>query len=79
MEGSDPVNQFNQTSWVAIVTPTDRPKSVRNLSAVEVVGGVLCCHFAFSSYLEFSVSVRACVIGMSKIYPFFSCDIDLAF
>ena len=24
-----PVNQVNHTSWVAIVTPTDRPKSVR--------------------------------------------------
>ena len=23
----DPVNQFNHTSWVAIVTPTDHPKS----------------------------------------------------
>ena len=25
-----PVNQVNHTSWVAVVTPTDRPKSVRN-------------------------------------------------
>ena len=25
--GIDPVNQFNHTSWVAIFTPTDRPKS----------------------------------------------------
>ena len=24
-----PVNQVNHTSWVAVVTPTDRPKSVR--------------------------------------------------
>ena len=29
-DGWDPVNRFNHTSWVAIVTPTNRPKSVRN-------------------------------------------------
>ena len=30
LEGWDPVNRFNHTSWAAIVTQTDRPKSVRN-------------------------------------------------
>ena len=29
-EGWDPVNRFTHTSWLAVVTPTDRPKSVRN-------------------------------------------------
>ena len=41
-EGWEPVNQFNHTSWVAIVTATDRPKSVRNRCVIEVFGGVLC-------------------------------------
>ena len=39
-EDWDPVNWFNHTSWVAIVTPTDRPKSVRNRCVIEVFGGV---------------------------------------
>ena len=36
-----PVNQVNHTSWVAIVTPTDRPKSVRNCSVIELFCGVV--------------------------------------
>ena len=27
----DPVNQFNNTTWVAVGTPTDNPMSVRNV------------------------------------------------
>ena len=41
------VNRFNHTSWAAIVTPTDRPKSVRNGCVIEVFGAFLCCHVAF--------------------------------
>ena len=37
-----PVNQVNHTSWVAIVIPTDRPKSVRNRRVIELFGGVVC-------------------------------------
>ena len=33
---------FNHTSWVAIVTLTDRPKSARNRCVIEVFGGVFC-------------------------------------
>ena len=40
--GWDPVNRFNHTSRVAIVTQADRPKSVRNRCVIEVFGGVLC-------------------------------------
>ena len=29
-------------SWVAVVTPTDRPKSVRNRCAIELFCGVVC-------------------------------------
>ena len=31
-----PVIQVNHTSWVAVVTPTDRPKSVRNRCVLEL-------------------------------------------
>ena len=37
-----PVNQVNQTSWLAVVTPTDRPKSVRNRCLIELFYGVVC-------------------------------------
>ena len=37
-----PVNQVNHTSWVVIVTPTDRPRSVRNRSVIELFCGVFC-------------------------------------
>ena len=32
----------DHNSWVAIVTPTDRPKSVRNRSVIELFCGVVC-------------------------------------
>ena len=31
-----PVNQVNHTSWVAVVTPTDHPKSVHNRCVIEL-------------------------------------------
>ena len=31
---------------MAVVTPTDRPKSFRNRCVFEVFGGVLCFHFS---------------------------------
>ena len=37
----------NHTSWVALVTPTDRPKSVRNRCVIEFLVAFLCCHVAF--------------------------------
>ena len=37
-----PVNQVNHTSWVPVVTPTDRPKSVRNRCVFELFCGVVC-------------------------------------
>ena len=37
-----PVNQANHTSWVAVVTPTDRPKSVRDCCLIELFCGVVC-------------------------------------
>ena len=37
-----PVNQVNHTSWMAVVTPTDRPKSVRNRCVIELFCAVVC-------------------------------------
>ena len=36
------VNQVNHTSWVALATPTDRPKSVRNRCLIELLCVVVC-------------------------------------
>ena len=48
-------------------TPTDRPKSVRNRSLIEVFGGVFLSRYV----LDFSVGVGAFVIGLSQISSFF--------
>ena len=37
-----PINQVNHTSRVAVVTPTDRPKSVHNRCVIELFCGVVC-------------------------------------
>ena len=37
-----PVNQVHHTSWMAVVTPTDRPKSVPNRCVIELFCGVVC-------------------------------------
>ena len=42
-----PVNQVNHTSWVAVGTTTDRPKSVRNRFVIELFCGVVCVVFLF--------------------------------
>ena len=64
-----PVNQVNHTSWVAVVTPTDRPKSVHNCCVIKRFGDVFvlsCCPF------DIPVGIRAFVIGLSQISSFFS-------
>ena len=60
----------NHASWVAVVTPTDRPKSVRNRCVIE--------HFLVTLFVlslcpfwRF-VGVGAFVIGLSHISSFFS-------
>ena len=52
---------------MAIVTPTDRPRLVRNHCVIEVFGGVFVL-----AYLDFYVSVGAFVKGLSQISSFFS-------
>ena len=63
-----PVNQVNHTSLVAVVTPTDRPKSVRGLFNRTFLWRCLCCHCPF----DISVGVGAFVIGLSQISSFLS-------
>ena len=64
------VNRFNHTSWVTAVTPTDRPKSVRNSCVIKVFGGVFMLSRCF---LDCSVGVGVFVTGLSQISSFFSC------
>ena len=56
------LTRLNHTSWVAVVTPTDCPKSVRNPCVIEVFGGVFVLSRCFS---DLSVGVGAFVIGLS--------------
>ena len=46
-EGCALVNRFIHASAMAVITPTDRPKSVHNRCVVEVLVAFLCCHVAF--------------------------------
>ena len=59
----------NHTSWVALVTPTDRPKSVRNRCLIELFCGV---GYVVTLPFDISVGVGAFVIGLSQISSFFS-------
>ena len=53
------------------VTPTDRPKSVRNSCVIKVFGGVFMLSRCF---LDCSVGVGVFVTGLSQISSFFSCS-----
>ena len=67
LEGWDQVKQFSHTRWVALVTHTDRPKSVRNRCVIEIFGGVCVLSRCF---LGFSVGVRSFVIELGQISSF---------
>ena len=59
----------NHTSWVAVVTPTDRLKSVRNRCLIELFVALFVlslCPF------DISVGVGAFVVGLSQISSFLS-------
>ena len=69
-----PVNQVNHTSWVAVVTPTDRPKSVRNCCWIELFVALFVlslCPF------DISVGVGAFVIGLGQISSFLCLHIQM--
>ena len=64
---------INHTSWVDIITPTDRPKSVRNRCVIELFVALFVlslCPF------DISAGVGAFVIGLSRISFFFSCKMS---
>ena len=65
-----PVNQVNHTSLVAVVTPTDRPKSVRNLCVFELFCGVACV-VTLPGPFDISVGVGVFVIEPNQISSFF--------
>ena len=48
---------------MAVVTPTDRPKSVRNRCVIEVFGDF----FVLSVGFRISVGIRVFLIGLSQI------------
>ena len=75
-EGLGPVNRFNHTSGMAIITPTDRPKSVRNCCEIEVFVGVFILSRCF---FYFSEGVGAFVKGLSQISSFLSLNIPRYF
>ena len=54
----------NHTSWVAVVTPTGRPKAVRYRCVLEVLDGAFVMSRCF---LDFSLVVEVFVIGLSQI------------
>ena len=59
----------NHTSWVAVVTPTDRPKSARNRCLIEL----FVAFFVLSlSPFDISVGVGAFIIGLSQTSSFLS-------
>ena len=59
-----PAKRFHHTSWIAFVTSTDRPKSVRNRYVVFCVVTLLFFLFVF-------VGIGAYVIGLSHNSSFF--------
>ena len=53
-----------------VVTPTDRPKSVRNRCVIEFFVEFFCCHFAT---FVISVRIRTFVMGQSDLFLFLYC------
>ena len=46
----DPVKRLHHTSWVAVVTATDRPTSVRNSYIIKAFGGVFVFSISFFNF-----------------------------
>ena len=80
----------NHTSWMAVVTPTDRPKSVRNCCLIKLFCGVVCvvilflwhfcwyrdfCHRTGSDLLLFVFEIR--IKFMCSFYNFSSVYFDV--
>ena len=67
-----PVKPVNYTSWVALVAPTDHPKSVHNFCVFELFFVALFV-LSFCPF-DISAGVGDFVIGLSQISSFFSID-----
>ena len=65
----DPVKPVNHTSWVAVLTPTDSPKSVHNRRGIDYFGDVFV--FPLCGF-ECSVGEGFFVIRLNRIFSFFS-------
>ena len=65
----DLINRFNPTSWVAVDTPTDLPKSVRICFCNRNFWRFCVVTLLFGFY---SVGVGTLAIGLSQISSFFS-------
>ena len=61
------LNRFNHASGVAVITPTDRPKSARNRCVIESFGGVFMLSLCI---LGISFAIKAPVIRRSYIVSF---------
>ena len=69
------VNQVNHTSLVAVVTPTDRPKSVSNRCVIERFPWH-CCMLSLCPFdMSVGVGLWAFVIGLSRIFFFLSWNV----
>ena len=66
----------NHTSWVALVTPTDRPKSVRNRCVIELFCGIVCV--VTWPFWHFCWCRGFCHRTESDLFPFLSVHIVLA-
>ena len=67
-EGWALVYRFDNTNWFTVVTPTDRPKSVRNSCVIELFDGVFCVVMLL---LDFSVGEGAfCYRNESDLFRF---------
>ena len=63
-----PVKSVNHTSWVDVVTQTDRPKSARNRCVIELLVA-----FVVLSICPFDISVGVCHRNESDLF-FFSIE-----
>ena len=67
-------HQFNHTSWVAVVTPTDRPKSVRNRCVIELFCDVV--YVVTLPFWHFCWCMGFCHMTESDLFLFLSSVLD---
>ena len=60
------------TSWMAVVNPTDNPKSVRNRYVIEALVVISCCCCYFFLFHTFLLVLGILSYGLIGYLPFFS-------